>query len=85
MKAMPKSLPIGIAKEDKKKAMNIFERYLSLWVLLCIVGGIVLGKIAPGLAKTLDRMAISVNGAPIVSVPIAVCLFFMMYPIMAKN
>ena len=43
-----------------------------------------LGKAAPGLAKTLDGMAIFVNGAPVVSIPIAVCLFFMMYPIMVK-
>jgi ACR3 family arsenite transporter len=55
-----------------------------VWVALCIVGGILLGKVAPGLAKTLDGMAIMVNGAPVVSIPIAVCLFFMMYPIMVK-
>ncbi len=65
-------------------AMSIFERYLTVWVGLCIVGGIVLGKIAPGLATHLDGMAISMGGAPVVSVPIAVCLFFMMYPIMVK-
>ncbi len=67
-----------------KKGMNIFERYLTLWVALCIVAGIGLGKIGPGLAKSLDAMAISVNGAPVVSIPIAICLFFMMYPIMVK-
>jgi arsenite transporter len=63
---------------------SIFERYLTVWVGLGIVMGIILGKIAPGLAKTLDGMAIHVNGAPVVSIPIAVCLFFMMYPIMVK-
>ncbi len=63
---------------------SIFERYLTVWVGLCIVGGIVLGKVAPGLAGTLDAMAIHINGAPVVSIPIAVCLFFMMYPIMVK-
>lgn len=64
--------------------MGIFERYLTVWVALCIVVGIVLGRIAPDLAQTLDGMAITVNGAPVVSIPIAVCLFFMMYPIMVK-
>ncbi|MBN1466800.1 ACR3 family arsenite efflux transporter [candidate division KSB1 bacterium] len=64
--------------------MNIFERYLTLWVGLCIVVGILLGKIAPGVAGYLDGLSIMVNGAPVVSVPIAVCLFFMMYPIMVK-
>jgi arsenite transporter len=69
---------------DERKMTSIFERYLTLWVGLCIVGGILLGKIAPNLAKTLDGMSINVNGAPVVSIPIAVCLFFMMYPIMVK-
>ncbi len=63
---------------------NIFERYLSLWVLLCIVGGILLGKFSPDLATRLDAMAIYVHDAPVVSIPIAICLFFMMYPIMVK-
>ena len=64
--------------------MNVFERYLTVWVALCILAGVLLGKIAPGFAETLDQMAIYVNGAPIVSIPIAICLFFMMYPIMVK-
>ncbi len=67
-----------------RKMTSLFERYLTVWIGLCIVTGILLGKIAPGLAKALDGMAIHVNGAPVVSIPIAVCLFFMMYPIMVK-
>jgi len=66
------------------KGLNIFEKYLTLWVFLCIIAGIALGKLAPNFAKTLDGMAVFVNGAPVVSIPIAVCLFFMMYPIMVK-
>jgi len=69
---------------SSKAAMSVFERYLTVWVALCIVVGILLGKVAPGLAQTLDGMAIYVNKAPVVSIPIAVCLFFMMYPIMVK-
>lgn len=78
------AISAGIAEEEQKKAMNLFERYLSVWVLMCIVGGILLGKLAPEFAKNLDDMAISVGGAPVVSIPIAICLFFMMYPIMVK-
>ncbi|MDA1045016.1 MAG: ACR3 family arsenite efflux transporter [Verrucomicrobia bacterium] len=63
---------------------NVFERYLTVWVGLCIVGGILLGKVAPDLATKLDGMSIFVNGAPVVSIPIAICLFLMMYPIMVK-
>jgi ACR3 family arsenite transporter len=69
---------------NERKMTSVFERYLTVWVALCIVGGILLGKIAPGLAQTLDGMAIFVKGAPVVSIPIAVCLFCMMYPIMVK-
>ncbi len=68
----------------ERKLTNVFERYLTVWVALCIVGGILLGRIAPGVAKSLDGMAIHVNQAPVVSIPIAICLFFMMYPIMVK-
>ncbi len=71
-------------QETSRKLTNPFERYLTVWVALCIAGGILLGKIAPGLAQTLDSMAIHVRGAPVVSIPIAICLFFMMYPIMVK-
>ena len=68
----------------EKKGIGFFERYLTVWVALCIVAGIALGKFAPGLAQTLDAMAIYVNDAPVISIPIAICLFFMMYPIMVK-
>lgn len=64
--------------------IGFFERYLTVWVGLCIIAGIALGRIAPGLATTLDRMAVTVDGAPVISIPIAICLFFMMYPIMVK-
>lgn len=76
------AMEAGITKQPK--GLSLFERLLSLWVVLCIGVGIVLGKIAPEVATFLDGLAISVNDAPIVSIPIAVCLFFMMYPIMVK-
>src|SRR4030042_2400874 len=67
-----------------ERRLGVFEKYLTAWVILCIAAGIVLGKIAPTLAKYLDGLAIYVNDAPTISIPIAVCLFFMMYPIMVK-
>jgi len=66
------------------KGLSVFEKYLTIWVALCIVGGVILGKIVPELAKFLDSLAIYVGKAPVVSIPIAICLFFMMYPIMVK-
>jgi len=76
------AMEAGITKQPK--GLSYFERLLSLWVVLCIVAGIVLGKTAPEVATFLDGLAITVNDAPVVSIPIAVCLFFMMYPIMVK-
>ncbi len=72
----------SITKESK--GLGFFERYLSAWVILCIIAGILLGKLAPKAAVFLDGLAFYVNEAPVVSIPIAVCLFFMMYPIMVK-
>jgi arsenite transporter len=69
---------------NERKMKSIFERYLTVWVALCIIGGIALGKFMPELAQKLDGMSIFVNGAPVVSIPIAICLFLMMYPIMVK-
>jgi arsenite transporter len=66
------------------RPLGLFERYLTVWVVLCIVAGIALGKVAPEFATTLDAMAIVVDGAPVVSIPIAACLFSMMFPIMVK-
>ena len=74
----------NLAGSEDRKMTSVFERYLTVWVVLCIVVGIVLGKVAPGVARSLDAMAITVGGAPVVSIPIAICLFFMMYPIMVK-
>jgi ACR3 family arsenite transporter len=79
---------VKLAKEacitKEARGLGFFERYLTVWVLLCIGVGIVLGKIAPKVATSLDAMAIYVGDAPVVSIPIAICLFFMMYPIMVK-
>jgi len=63
----------------EERKLSVFEKYLTLWVLFCIGAGIFLGKIAPGIAVKLDSFSIY-N----VSIPIAICLFFMMYPIMVK-
>ena len=70
--------------KEKNGGLNVFEKYLTVWVLLCIIIGIIFGKVIPGVAKYLDGLAIYIGDAPVVSIPIAICLFFMMYPIMVK-
>ncbi len=64
---------------QEERRLSIFEKYLPLWVFMCIGAGILLGKTAPGVATRLDSMSVYQ-----VSIPIAICLFFMMYPIMVK-
>ena len=63
----------------EERGLSFFEKYLTLWVIGCIGLGILLGKLFPQVALTLDRIAVYQ-----VSIPIAICLFFMMYPIMVK-
>nr|VFJ53309.1 MAG: arsenite transporter, ACR3 family [Candidatus Kentron sp. FW] len=62
-----------------EKRLSIFERYLTVWVSLCIVGGVLLGKAAPDVVVRVNDFSVHQ-----VSIPIAICLFFMMYPIMVK-
>ena len=69
---------MGTVTHEERK-LSFFERYLTLWVLGCIGLGILLGRLFPQAAVTLDRISIYQ-----VSIPIAICLFFMMYPIMVK-
>ncbi len=64
---------------SKDKRLSVFEKQLTLWVVLCIGAGIGLGKVMPDLALKLDSVSVYK-----VSIPVAVCLFFMMYPIMVK-
>lgn len=65
--------------KSKTKKLSFFEQYLTIWVLLCIVAGILIGENAPNFAIALNDFSIYQ-----VSIPIAICLFFMMYLIMVK-
>jgi ACR3 family arsenite transporter len=63
----------------EERRLSLFEKYLTGWVILCIGFGIILGKLFPQVVITLDRFSVYQ-----VSIPIAICLFLMMYPIMVK-
>ena len=64
---------------ETERKLSVFEKYLTIWVGLCIIAGTFLGKLFPGLSLILDKLSVAH-----VSIPIAICLFFMMYPIMVK-
>ena len=59
--------------------MPFFERYLSVWVALCIVAGIVFGKFIPGLFESLGSMEVSS-----VNLPVAVLIWLMILPMLLK-
>lgn len=62
-----------------EKRLDFFERYLSVWVALCIVIGIGFGKLFPGVVAVLSKLEVSH-----VNLPIAVLVWLMIYPMMLK-
>jgi ACR3 family arsenite transporter len=64
------------------KRMNIFERYLTVWVGVCMVAGVVLGKLFPGITAALSAMEFAEGSH--VNVPIVVLIWLMIFPMMLK-
>ena len=64
---------------DETEKMGFFERYLSLWVALCIVGGIVLGKLVGNSISILSEMNIAT-----VNIPVAILVWLMIFPMMVQ-
>jgi ACR3 family arsenite transporter len=62
-----------------RPALGTFERYLTLWVALCIAAGIVLGRLVPGPFQALGRMT-----AAQVNIPVAVLIWLMIVPMLLK-
>ncbi|MEK7331559.1 MAG: ACR3 family arsenite efflux transporter [Candidatus Eisenbacteria bacterium] len=62
--------------------LNLFERYLTLWVGLCMGAGVLLGKAAPGAVDTIRRIELG-SGSQI-NLPIAVLIWLMIYPMMLR-
>lgn len=65
--------------KNQRKAMNSFQRYLSVWVLLCMAIGVAIGHFIPVIPVTLGKFQISG-----ISVPIAILIWIMIYPMMMK-
>ncbi|MDH4133077.1 MAG: ACR3 family arsenite efflux transporter [Gemmatimonadota bacterium] len=64
------------------KGMNVFERYLSVWVALCMVLGVALGRLLPGAIGALRDLEFG-EGSQI-NIPIAVLIWLMIYPMMLR-
>ena len=64
------------------KRLAVFERYLTLWVGLCMVLGVLLGKLLPGLVSGVRRLEFGPGSQ--INLPIAVLIWLMIYPMMLK-
>ena len=64
---------------EKKQGIGFFERYLTLWVALCIIAGIAVGQWLPAIPQTLSQFEYA-N----VSIPVAILIWLMIYPMMLK-
>ena len=67
---------------SEPKRLAFFERYLTLWVFLCMLVGLVLGRGFPGLTAALSRLEFGAGSQ--VNVPISILLWLMIYPMMLK-
>ncbi len=65
--------------EQEKGSIGFFERYLTVWVVLCMIIGIAIGKFLPGVPAFINKFEYA-N----VSIPIAVLIWLMIYPMMLK-
>lgn len=66
-------------EKEKKRRIGFFERYLTIWVTLCIIIGIAVGEWFPSVPHTLEKLEYA-N----VSLPIAILIWLMIYPMMLK-
>lgn len=68
-----------VVKQQTKQIMGLFERYLSIWVLLCIVAGIGLGALFPSLFQSIGKFEIAQ-----VNLPVAILIWLMIIPMLLK-
>lgn len=69
----------AVAEQAAPVPMSFFERYLTLWVALCIVGGIALGQVFPGLFQGIGRMEIAK-----VNIPVGLLIWIMIIPMLIR-
>lgn len=69
----------GVFHEQRKSAINAFQKYLTVWVILCMVVGVLIGKYLPGIPQFLNQFEYAK-----VSIPMAILIWLMIYPMMMK-
>jgi ACR3 family arsenite transporter len=67
---------------DSAKRLNVFERYLSLWVAVCMAVGIAIGRYFPDITNVLRMLEFGKESQ--INIPIAILIWLMIYPMMLK-
>lgn len=70
---------MSLENKKQKKGLGVFEKYLTIWVALCIIVGILIGQFIPIIPETLNKFEYY-N----VSIPVAILIWLMIYPMMLK-
>ena len=65
--------------KKKSEGINFFQKYLTIWVFICMVVGVIIGKLLPAIPNALGNLEISG-----ISIPIAILIWIMIYPMMLK-
>ncbi|MDD3393404.1 MAG: ACR3 family arsenite efflux transporter [Anaerotignum sp.] len=68
-----------MTKEKLPSGISFFEKYLTIWVLLCMAAGILIGRFLPGVSLALESMQIAGQ-----NIPMAILMWIMIYPMMLK-
>ena len=66
-------------KRESNTDISFFQRYLTLWVIVCMVLGVLIGKYLPGIPAFLNQFEYAK-----VSIPMAILIWLMIYPMMMK-
>ena len=73
------AIPEALRPEQAPQPMSLFERYLTLWVFLCIVLGVALGQFAPGVFQAIGRLEVAQ-----VNLPVGLLIWVMVIPMLLK-
>ncbi|OQB30785.1 MAG: Sodium Bile acid symporter family protein [Candidatus Hydrogenedentes bacterium ADurb.Bin170] len=73
------AMNVNKERENKTEGISFFQRYLTIWVFLCMVVGVLIGRFIPAIPAALGRLEIAG-----ISIPIAILIWVMIYPMMMK-
>ena len=72
-------IAVDVNASEKGGGLGFFEKYLTIWVTLCIIAGVLIGVYLPQIPQTLDKFTYAQ-----VSIPVAILIWLMIYPMMLK-